>query len=84
MSTRNFSAMLFFDQSEEWSLLNFIKYLDSIERRSKRYFSFLARGINLRRLKSDLGVGDNIENGGLTKSPYEDQRGIFLAEIIIR
>ncbi|UZO19240.1 uncharacterized protein OCT59_010538 [Rhizophagus irregularis] len=33
----------------------------------------LGKRDNLRRLKSDLGVGDNIENGGLTKSPYEDQ-----------
>ncbi|GBC29988.2 hypothetical protein GLOIN_2v1840269 [Rhizophagus irregularis DAOM 181602=DAOM 197198] len=155
--------MLFFDQSEEWSLLNFIKYLDSIEslrdssephrkygiilngikndenesqkkreraeqalekclvesdnpaieldeKRSSEIQEFwqqkklqislkektikstermishintiqdeasdilvLSKRDNLRRLKSDLGVGDNIENGGLTKSPYEDQ-----------
>ncbi|POG62001.1 hypothetical protein GLOIN_2v1785866 [Rhizophagus irregularis DAOM 181602=DAOM 197198] len=115
MSTRNFSAMLFFDQSEEWSLLNFIKYLDSIESlrdssEPHRKYGIILNGIkndenesqkkreraeqalstyegtsdilvlgkrdNLRRLKSDLGVGDNIENGGLTKSPYEDQEDI--------
>lgn len=28
---RNNSAMVFFDQSEEWSLLNFLKYLDSLK-----------------------------------------------------
>ncbi|CAG8586153.1 15881_t:CDS:2 [Funneliformis caledonium] len=30
-SKRNFIAMLFFDQSEDWSLLNFLKYLDSVK-----------------------------------------------------
>ncbi|PKC59547.1 hypothetical protein RhiirA1_426833 [Rhizophagus irregularis] len=28
---QNFIAMPFFDQSEEWSLLNFLKYLDSVK-----------------------------------------------------
>ena len=40
---RNFSAMLFFDKSEEWSLLNFLKYLDSMEsldNRSEAYHKY--------------------------------------------
>ncbi|CAG8717575.1 17507_t:CDS:10, partial [Acaulospora morrowiae] len=163
-SERNFSVMLFFDQSEEWSLLNFLKYLDSIkslrdssephrkygiilngikndknvsqkkgkelnkhcqhtreveseippssrrdEKRSSEVREFwqeknqislrektikstermidhintiqdeasdilvLGKRDNLRQLKSDLGVGNNTEDGRLTKSPYEDQ-----------
>jgi hypothetical protein len=31
ISERNHLAMTYFDQSEEWSLLNFLKYLDSLK-----------------------------------------------------
>ncbi|CAG8750549.1 11944_t:CDS:2, partial [Rhizophagus irregularis] len=53
MSTRNFSAMLFFDQSEEWSLLNFIKYLDSIESLRDSSEPHRKYGIILNGIKND-------------------------------
>lgn len=45
--------MLFFDQSEEWSLLNFIKYLDSIESLRDSSEPHRKYGIILNGIKND-------------------------------
>ena len=82
-SERNFSAMLFFDQSEEWSLLNFIKYLDSIE--SLRDGSELHRkyGIILNGIKNDENESQKKrERAEQALSTYEGSIKIFFIALI--
>src|SRR5688572_9244535 len=55
-SERNFSAILFFDQSEEWSLLNFLKYLDSINDLRDSSEPHRKYGIILNGIKNDEHV----------------------------